>query len=397
MKRFFLTLLLLLISVGPAASYTQFSIQGLGEPLSDATAREVGMGVLGIATTTLYSLSQTNPALVGDLQFTTFSATLSAAHLEMDDHNYDSFRRSATVPNIRLVLPVFFDFKVGFGITQRTMVDYHSVQEYDFEGIEDGLKRTVTATGGLNALRLVLAHKPVKYVSLGFQSDLLFGSIERQWLTEFSDDFIDYSPVNDRPTLNFKGADFTYGVHLRPHPKVSLGAMLRNSVTIDTKTKRNVRFQNEPIDTTESDVTLPMTFGFGISIHPSEQLHLVGDVKFTHWEDLEFGGQPVARATDTRRFGVGLEWRGDPKADTWYERIPLRIGYADEPWYINHENGGTINGYFWSLGTTVDLFRQRGFLDVAFTYGRRGSNNLQAMEERLYQLTMTAFGFETWF
>ncbi|OQY29814.1 MAG: hypothetical protein B6244_02310 [Candidatus Cloacimonetes bacterium 4572_55] len=389
--------LLICFIAAPCAAFSQYSIQGIGEPSPDATARQLGMGVLGIACTAPFSLSQTNPALAADFNATTFSATMFAAQWDMKDQSVRRTRKSALFPHIRLLIPLFLKLKVGVGLTQRTSVDYHAAQIFPYQGDDEAIYRSVTAVGGLYALRLTMAHQPVKYVSLGLYSDLLFGSIEQQWKTEFRNEFYDYKPILDKPTMHFKGADFTFGVHLRPHPYLSIGGVFRAGRDIDTKTKIHVNFQSDPVDTLESDMALPTMYGFGVSIHPQDRLHFVADIQVTEWQGFKISDNPFPGAENSRRIGIGFEWEGDPRADNFLSRMPVRVGYSDEPWHIVDENGKRINGYFWSVGTSFDLFRKLGVLDAAITYGRRGSNNLRAIQEKVLQGTFTVYGFEKWF
>ncbi len=396
MKQSLLCLWLWLGLTVPAMAFTQYSAQGIGEPITGATAAEIGMGVIGLATTHPFSFSQGNPALAGELPQTAYSAMLTAGSLEISQHGKLTTRKTAYLPQIRLVVPVFFKLRVGVGLTQRTFVDFHASKTYDYEGVKNGLRRTITLTGGLYALRLTAARQVHRMVSVGLHSDLLFGSIEETRVTEFDKTLTSYTPSIFTPTMEFKGADFTYGIHFRPVEKISIGGMIRPQHTIRARVLNHTDFQSTPIDTTDMDLTLPATYGVGFSINPMPRFRFVGDVQISKWEDFVLG-EPLTGLHNTRRLGLGFEWEADPKTETFWGQFPLRVGYTDEPWHIKDADGTINRGYFWSLGTSLDLFRRYGVLDISFTYGRRNSNNLSALQEKIFQLNCTVQGFERWF
>lgn len=374
-------------------SFSQYSIQGIGEPVYGETAAEMGQGVLGIATTHAVSLSQTNPAFLGEHQLTTFSATLLAAGWNINDGASSAYYRSATLPQLQLVVPVFLKTKVAFGLTERTHVEFKTTATQPFNDTD--LTRTIDINGGLHALRLGLGHQFFNRAAVGFYGDLLFGSIEEEWETTFEDGT--YSPTIDKPTTHFKGVDFTYGIHLRPHARISLGLIWRPSRDVDAKTYSYVGFQDNAVDTLKQQLTLPATFGAGFSFSLPEEINLTADFVRTDWEDLALDGVPFANTKNLTRYGVGLEFLADRDADEWYQAMPFRVGYHSESWYITDDRERVINGYYWSLGTRINLWRQRGELDLGFTYGMRGHNMPSSMQESVYQLSVTAFGFEKWF
>jgi hypothetical protein len=78
-------------------------------------------------------------------------------------------------------------------------------------------------------------------------------------------------------------------------------------------------------------------------------------------------------------------------------RIPLRFGYAYEPWYQKTPDGSSITGHFLTLGFGLPFGRRGALLDAALQLGWRGDLSSAGARETIVRGYISLWGFEPWF
>ena len=144
---------------------------GLGTTLSEATVAEKAQGDLSVVSNNNSEvLSFTNPALLSDLQLTTFGLSLQSlsAKVKTTDSNFKS--GAVSVSNVSFGVPL--GLKGGFAAGVRT----HSAVGYEVDTNDFYNK----GRGGVNQIYVGIGYEVYKGLSLGIQGNIFFGQTTKK-------------------------------------------------------------------------------------------------------------------------------------------------------------------------------------------------------------------------
>ncbi len=90
---------------------------------------------------------------------------------------------------------------------------------------------------------------------------------------------------------------------------------------------------------------------------------------------------------DITKIGVGIEYQVDRTGESrrYHHQIPLRVGFAWEPWPILDAHGEKIDDTFFTAGAGLPVGDDVGMIQLAFQYGWRGDKDLNDAEEQVYR------------
>jgi long-chain fatty acid transport protein len=126
------------------------------------------------------------------------------------------------------------------------------------------------------------------------------------------------------------GVGATFGATVRPHPRVSIGALYRTPLPVGLAGSGAISIAGGPA--TRRDLTLQVTWpqsaALGLSVRAARFLRLVAQADWTGWSSLQeldvaFGGTTQVRPL---RFADSYTLRAGVEATVW--RLQLRAGAA---------------------------------------------------------------------
>lgn len=353
--------------------------------------------------------------------------------VSLDDLNYLSFvypvRR--TIAGRNLILSINYQRQYDFDRKLEYDVGFHTalpgaIQYTRFIG--DYVQR-----GSLSSLSPAFAFEITNRLSFGFavnfwDQDLLSSNrweSRQEGVSLFATNGV-FTPASlghyrvEEEHNDFKGTNFTFGLHYTPTPRLSLGLVYHTKFTAEVEYVRRTRtfMGGMPIfaltQTRDREITFPDALGLGIAYRfPNDKLTLSFDVTRREWDDFVVidkwerlqgpGGFGVRFPMPRRTSGVtGLSKQLSPHDPTYTVRLgmeyvfvneskpkqdflpSLRAGvfYDPEPasgrrglWYglgpafgLERKGGGEPDDFFGvALGAGV-LIRNRVNLDLAYQF-----------------------------
>ncbi len=379
----------LLAGAGGARADSVFSARGLGEVVTPADVRARGMGGVAVAVPDPWNLSRANPALLVPLPGLVVYGELRRELLHVEDANGEvRSPRSTNFPLFRLAVPVPRVGVVGLGVAQYTDVSYEFRRVTSAGG--DRITEILRGQNGLDLLGLTWARRVHPKVDAGIDLDFLLGSYIDVWEHRF-DDPLHADSVDSLIVNHSRGPILRLGVTGAPHQRLRLGAALTFGRDIDLRPE--IRSTgNAPLYPPRRTLHLPVSLALGASGDIDPHWRAAADLVHTHWEstDLTLGTDPAfdrsfAPTVNVTRVAFGVEYQGDRAGESrrLRDRMPLRAGYAWEPWHFRDAAGEKITDHFVTAGFGVPVKEGAGMIQFAFELGFRGDREKNGARERV--------------
>ena len=369
-----------------------FSIYGQGEIITEGDARLQSMGGTGLALTGSYSGSLINPALLGGLRYTGVTLTALPEALYVKDDTNTNVLTTARIANFALCLPLGRGFDVSFDLRQISDTRFKAYQEITL--FDEPYTKAISRVGGLGMVSASLAKSFGSRVFIGARGGHLFGRTTETVKGDFQDE--DFQDSKISYVREHSGTRLTAGLAVKVSEHFSAGGFFTPSYDVEQDETRSSSFAAEV--TREKILSFPAAYGFGIAYRSGRHLSGQIDLVSIRWKDFTIDDQPGAGYRDVLRLAVGGEYVASRDNSAPYlRRIPLRFGYAYEPWYQETPDGSSITGHFVTLGLGLPFSRAGAVLDAALQLGWRGDGSGTGAKETIVRGFISLWGFEPWF
>lgn len=382
-----------------ARAESVFAREGIGEWLDGYDVRGFALGSTGIGVVDPNNFTALNPAATAFSASTLGHVSLTSLICWTGDGDATARRASTDLSGLGLHV----DLPEHLGV--RLLLEPATNASYAFEqsiptGSEDIERDVVREEGsrGLTRYLAGLSWRGGRNWALGVSLGVLAGSLvdRTSFIFEDSAAAAGYSNGEDRRELRFHARPY-YGCGFlaRPTPRVSLGGFFSSGASPQvTETYRSFADQAYTLDTRR--VKLPLAMGAGAGLLIAPRWRLSADLVWRKWEDFTLDGRElpapgVGPFRNTLRWGVGIERVLESrKGEGLLSAIAWRAGFTWIPWYVLDASGDGVDEWRVSAGAAVPIQRERGSIDVALAYGRRGSLEQNGLEEEYLSL---AFAF----
>jgi hypothetical protein len=382
---------LLAALAAPAAADSIFSALGVGELVTTADMRGRGMGNVSVGMYDPWNMGRGNPATLASVRayFVHGEFVQEARRIEADTGD-EASPSSTNLPQIRAGLAVPKVGVVGLSLAEHTSVTYE-LQEVSGKG-DELVQRTLSGKNGLETLTLTFARRVRPRILLGADLDFMLGSFQDIWETDFLDPTA-FDTVDTLIVEHSLGPVLRLGILGRPYPRLDLGG----AITFGRSLELRPKIKNEAGITTDLpryDLDLPLTIALGASGDLTPRWRAAMDFTYSNWSgtDLTLGTDPILNRSfvptgDITKIGVGIEYQVDRTGESrrYHHQIPLRVGFAWEPWPILDAHGEKIDDTFFTAGAGLPVGDDVGMIQLAFQYGWRGDKDLNDAEEQVYR------------
>ncbi len=377
-------------------SVSPYSVFGIGDTQLGDGGRFAGMAGTGISLRGNRFVNTNNPAALTSLDSTTFLFDVSASGKGsvFTSGGIKEKAFNANFTKIAAGMRVTPHWCLGVFIKPYSTVSY-KIQTEDF--VEGTLNNTATTTydgsGGLTGLNITNSFSLGQNLSIGFNTSFLFGGIERR--AEQNDISIKESSNTSKVLFDF-GLQYykTIGDY-----RLGFGAVGSYRNVLTYKNSRIVLDENGNeklnINTADSQFTIPESFGAGISLSKGAGFFLAADYRFQRWS-LTTDHSADKTFKNTHKVSAGIAFIPDELyASNYLEVMQYQFGVSVSNSYLVL-NGENPTNYEVSAGAGMP-FKGGTMMNVAFSYGKKGTLRSGLIREDFFRITMTFSISERWF
>jgi hypothetical protein len=403
----FVTLFGTINAVAQNNTSSPYSYYGLGELSQPVNGISSAMGGTGMAFRNSNSIDIYNPAALANLDSLKFifnvglvSKTTNLNQKGKSDLVHDNnfsqlsfgFRVSPRVATAVSLTPYT---NVGYDISTREKV---TGSDYDY------IQRTLTGSGGLNKLTLANGVSILENLSLGVNTNFLFGNNTTDEIVVLQGSSYVYS---SQQQLISQGIYFDFGLQytgeLNREWDVTVGAKFQPELGVRSKRKLYVtNYQSSVGDTIYKNTLdrgsfdVPMSYGFGLGFTKNKQLWIGADYLHERWSETEIFKESN-QLKDRNRFSVGMNYNAnDGYATKFLKKLSYRFGTFYDTGYIKVESE-RINTKGVSFGLGLPMAKGKGMLNISFEFGQMGTTDNDNIREDFGRVTIEMSLFERWF
>jgi hypothetical protein len=393
-----------------------YTVKGIGAINSMATARNMGMGGIGIGNSHYLYLNNMNPAMLTRNNFyTTFEAGMSLESRNFTTLEDESRATSGGLDYLSVAFPIIYDrLTFNAGIAPYSTVNYNMATVQPIVGAPGSSRTTFRGAGGTTQAYAATGVKLFKGISAGIRASYIFGAITEEITTSIqgaegtagSGAF----PARFYDQTSFSDVLFTGGLAYRGKLPGTENNFIMAGLTYDMETNLNAtRYSTieralnaNPAtysgDTLKGTYFLPASIGTGLSFEKLYHYTLAADVKWQNWEDYRGIEGTTGDLGESYRVALGGEWTPDyssAQQGTYYKRMTYRMGlqYEKTPFVFNGED---INDFGINFGVTLPVSNASS-IHTSFLFGQRGKNENDLIRERYFRVSLGITFNDRWF
>jgi len=418
---------------GSGSIYSRFGL-GTLDAFSSSQAQAMGEGG-GLALRSLNYASFANPALWSDQELTRLN--IGARYRRVNARNaggQTSGLSSGALQSAQFSFPLYSG-KLGVGVGFRPYSRTEYRVQSPFRPVPSGESPAESARyridyrgeGGLRQISGGLGYRIGDALALGLRTDVIFGILESQRHTGFSNR-ARFSPTTLSTQTRLAGVTGTAGALLsldevlRPNDALSVGATFtlptrlsgERTRTLGSSLARDSLLLGDDETRAENgEITVPLSAGIGLSYKPSAPWTLIAEGRYEPWSgaesDFDFARLPgMGALRDRARLSVGAELlpAGDNRNATFFRRTAYRLGGYYEQTYVGAGVFPAVG--LEAEGTDVDVLAATGGIslptplygtriDVGFKVGTRGTTDAGLVRDVFYGLSLNVNIGERWF
>ncbi len=391
-----------LLAAAPAAAQTPFALRGVGQRLTDGDARMLGRGGWGMTVADSLHPGFKNLASLATLRHTvvSFTATGESAANESPLTTRNTDR--VITPDIRAALPVAKSrLAVTAGFKLNRSSEWSTFIDSTWSVWEDTLGGNVQfVRGGTEfqvPLGVALQATPWLAVSgaVNLESGSLRESLAYSYVTPQSGSGVPYYGSNLKISEDrYSGTSLTASALLRPRDGVRLGVSYTGEHDVDVD--RKVEFAGVGDRATSSFViSQPAEWKLGASVRLGPRWTAGGDLQTMAYSKLTGREEWASDLRDELFWCAGIERsRANVRRGGW-SNLPLRAGFGWRRWAYTLGGDDVIEKTF-SVGTGFPFGQDMGQMDVGLSYALIGSMADNGMESRVWRLSVSVTGLESW-
>lgn len=393
-------------------AYSPYSMYGLGEILTPGSVQMRSMGGVGLGLRSPGQVNTLNPAAasIAPQKSFLFDVNFDATHYRNNQMKYSAAGsalgkartayNTVNIHNIAFAMPLAKNLGLNFNVSPYSSVGYKiksTDEQFDNWADIGRVQYIYAGEGDITEVRLALGWAPIRRLSIGVAAKYYWGSIDRQYTTQFTDVITgsgDYASTVGTDTYSVSNFKFQAGLQwniiqnekrlLTFGATYDLGGRLnpRKESYVYTNNAYHGALGGFPINPSDDrlDLRMPHKFGAGL-YYVSRTLAWGVDYNYSLWGDdnkaFDENANPknvIVDYTNTHSLKLGFEYT--PRStDTrnYLNRVSYRAGFRAGNYYQAF-GGAQINTFAITagLGLPMRLWGSSS-VNIAFEYGRMSS------------------------
>ncbi len=420
-----------IIAVSIARLYSQTSINspysrfGIGEISRYGFNHSKAMGGLATGLRTKNQINYINPAAMSgqDTMSFIFDLGINGTFKDLESNTTTAKSKDFTFDHMAFSFPIKRWWYGGFGITPYSKIGYNIQQTEVFSGNDTvNMHYDYLGDGGINQLYISNSFKILNSLSIGFNFNYLFGSLERYNQT-YLDIINSYETVViDKISVKKVAFDFGlqyydtfkekyfYVVGLTYSNKIDFNSTKETAVLMTENYSNNYRinvvdylaYYGSRFDTITSSVDnnfkieVPSRYSIGFTAGIKNKLVVGFDYSSQDWSNIESLNINDNFGKDIS-YNFGIEYIPDfYTLRNYFKKINYRAGFYYNNSYIKFDND-QIKNYGITFGLGLPVHNYKTSLNISCTFGKRGTTNSGLVEENYTQVGINLTLYDFWF
>ena len=389
--------------------YSRF---GIGDIQSNILSEFSAMGESSIASYDPSIVNPYNPSSFTAFKPNSFIFSTGGMHqtTKMQTTDLEQVTNNSSFSHLIIGFPVTKKIGVSTGLLPFSNVGYQ-IEDSETHPDLGIMNYSYTGNGGLSLIYVGAAYRLNKKLSLGINTNYLFGGLNRNKKVIFSDG----ESFNTRKTnsISVKGFFYQlglmYNIELNEKTFFTLGFTANNNAEISAKSTVLIETykissiyeitKDTILDSTSgfsNNMILPQNIGIGMSLNIEKKWLFMADLSVQDWSEYRMFGESDSLAKSIR-FSGGLQFTPDYDAVTKYWKlIKFRLGGKFQQSYLQLYNT-QLNEKSLSWGLGFPLNKRNSEINFSVEVGERGTTKNSLIREQFFcfQIGLSSRGI--WF
>jgi long-subunit fatty acid transport protein len=406
-KIIFLLLIVSTTAFAQGVGNSPYSQIGIGDINSPAFVPAQGMGGTGASYSDAFHINYVNPALLGRNKTTIFEVGVNGQYKKIQTNTASQKDVGGNLSYLAFAFPVAKRWTISAGLRPYSTVGYEIKTSETIPGLEYQAGYTFKGSGGLTSVDFTngfhILSKPKNNLYVGIKASYIFGNITRESVSQLNTDSVAGIGIAYVNRTNYSDVIVKTGIAYRRKlkDKLFLNAGFVYDFQGDVQGKRFIGFQardrstglplTSGYDTLYRDikgsVRIPAQYRFGLSIDRPFNWALTADFSYQNWSDFK-DFQVKETLNNSYTLAVGGEIIPDiTSVSSYFKRMTYRAGvnFSKTPISLNGEQ---LNDFGINFGTSLPVGRGISDLNLAFTWGQRGTLNSNLIKEQYFKVSL---------
>lgn len=408
-----LCLMVTISALSQTRNNSPYSIYGIGTVNDISNPISFSMGGVGIAFQNQAALNPTNPASFASLKEKSFvfDAGLVMNSSNLRSANLNEKASYATINHLLFGFQLANYWKISFGLIPFSDVGYGINMYEQRDDIGEEVNHIFNGEGGLSKAYISNAFNITDKLSVGVETGLFYGQIEKSYLQLFTDAsyyfYTKESELNDYKDFYWK-LGIQYNTNISENVKMTLGAIFSTNTKVDTKSMMLTQLVQRPIggytaviDTissrsTQGNTVIPGVLGLGVMLQIKDQFKFGLDIEKQFWSNHTALGVDAGMKNSTR-IAIGGEYIPDIyNVFSYFKRIRYRAGirYEKTPIYAN---GTQVSEIGISFGMGLPLRKTLSTINIGVEIGQLGKTSNNLIKDTFVKFKLGVSMHQIWF
>ncbi len=388
-----------------SSPYTRF---GIGNLKYSFSARQQGMGQLGVSLLDKAHISTTNPASWVDFNRTRIEFGLVYNGVSISSSNSSYYTAETEIEGFTFGFPVSADYGIGVaaGLIPYSRISYKAVQNYNsVDTLISDYSIDYEGRGGLSKLFIGSSYRLPFDFSLGATLDYYFGNLNYYSTLKFKNEDnysaeynLSYRPTGFGTTVGFISSNINEIFQLTFLSDIRFGGSFNYISTLDTDTilTTTSSILVDTIAQSRTRIEIPLRVNLGLSFIFGKNYLVTIDYSSQNFSEYKIAGNKFNELRNAFKFSTGFEYiPAQQLGMTFWERVNWRFGlsYEKTPYYFRNTG---IDQYSIFGGLTFPLGSDNS-IDFALQYSSRGTTENNLLKENFIKLNLGISFGELWF
>lgn len=408
MKFNIILIFILLAGFSYSQSSSPYTRYGIGDLKYSFSARQQGMGQLGVSLLDKAHVSTTNPASWSDFNRTRIEFGLSYNGVSISNNTSSYYTAETEIEGFTFGFPVSSKFGIGIaaGLIPYSRISYKTVQNFQSsDTLISDYSISFEGKGGLSKLFIGSSYRLPFDFSLGATIDYYFGNLNYYSTLRFKNEYnytaeynLSYRPTGFGTTIGFISSNLNEILKAEFLSDIRFGGSINFISKLDTDTilTTTSSILVDTIAQSRTKIEIPLRLNLGLSFIFDKNYLVTIDYSSQNFSNFKVAGNEYTQLQDAFKFSTGFEFIPTQQFGmTFWERVNWRVGlsYEQTPYYF--KNTG-INQYSVYSGVTLPLGIDNSF-DIAIQYSVRGTKDNNLLKENFIKLNLGISFGERWF